>query len=173
MANKTGSFWDDTIEQLSELGKSTVKQTASSLKQTFSPTSLFEHATGKSSEQNATGQKTEHIKKENNNTPLDFAKLQDKYANQDKQKTDALRNRLFQMVKGDEEKMLQKKKQEKEQKQQQLLYEEQEKERKKQQQNQQSAPGEATGKQKGRLGQARKKAHVPDPAEMKPNSGKN
>lgn len=171
MAKKTGSFWDDTIEQLEQLGKSTVKQTAVSLKQTFSPTNLFEHATGKSSENNS--QRIEQQKNGKNNTPLDFAKLQDKYAYQDKQKTDALRNRLFQIVKGDEEKMLQKKKHEEQQKQQQLVYEEQDKERKKQQQKQQSAPGEATGKQKGRLGQARKKAHVPNPTEMKPNSGKN
>lgn len=173
MGNKTGSFWDDTFEQLEQLGKSTVKQTASSLKQTFSPASLIDHVTGHSSEQNNTGLRAEQQKKGKNNTPLDLARLQETYANQDKQKTDALRNRLFQMVKGDEEKMLQMKKQEEQQKKQQLIYEEEDKARKKQQQNQQGAPGEATGKQKGRLGQARKKAHVPDPAEMKPNSGKN
>ncbi|PIY71724.1 hypothetical protein COY87_04705 [Candidatus Roizmanbacteria bacterium CG_4_10_14_0_8_um_filter_33_9] len=171
MAKKTGSFLDDTIEQLEQLGKSTVKQTAASLKQTFSPTSLFEHVTGQTSENS--NQKMEQLKKDKNSTPLDFAKLQENYAGQDKQKTDVLRNRFFQIVKNEDEKLLQKKKQEEQQKQQQLLYEEQEKERKKQQQKQQNAPGEATGKQKGRLGQARKKAHVPDPVEMKPNSGKN
>jgi len=172
MAKKTGSVLDDTIEQFEQFGKSTVKQTVSSLKQTFSPTSLIEHITGQSSEQNNSGQRTEQLKK-NNNTPLDFAHLEDNYASQDKQKTNALRNRFFQIVKNDDEKMLQKKKQEDEHKKQQEVYNEQEKERKKQQQKQQNAPAEPEAKQKGRLGQARKKAHVPDPTEMKPGSSKN
>ena len=106
MAKKTGSFLDDTIEQLEQLGKSTVKQTAASLKQTFSPTSLFEHVTGQTSENS--NQKMEQLKKDKNSTPLDFAKLQENYAGQDKQKTDVFRNRFFQIVKNEDEKLLQK-----------------------------------------------------------------
>jgi len=172
MAKKTGSVWDNTIEQLEQLGKSTVKQTVSSLKQTFSPTSLIEHVTGQSAEQHHNGQKMEQQRKDKNSTPLDLLKLEDNYADQDKQKADSIRHRYFQRVKGDEEKILQIKQQEKQQQKQQLIYDKQEKDRK-QQQKQQVAPGEAEGRQRGHIGQARRKAHVPDPTEMKPNSGKN
>ncbi len=173
MPKKTSALSDDIIEQLSELGKSTARKTAADLKQTFSPASIFEHITQKPHAQTTESSNPENLNQRNkNHTPLQFDKLREQYSRQDEQKTDMLRNRLFQLVKSDEEKTLQLSKQKEHEKKQQELSEDQEKQRKKQQENQ-PQPIEAQGKQKSRLGQARKKARVPDPAEMKPNSGKN
>ena len=106
-------FWDDTFEQIVELGQSTVKQGAKAVSQTFSPIKLFERAAGKSQNPHDKGkeQLDEAKKKSNSSTPLDFEKLQEKYQDQDKSKMESLRNRLFHIVKQGEEKVLEQKKQ--------------------------------------------------------------
>lgn len=108
---KTPGFWSDTFEQAAEFGKSTAKQSGQALKSTFNPITLAEQAFGKTPNDKGIEQLEKGKSKKQNHTPLDFQKLQDKYNNQDKAKTDALRNRLFQIVKGGDERLLQEQKQ--------------------------------------------------------------
>lgn len=167
-------FWEDTFEKIAELGTSTVKATAKQAIQTVSPTKLIEKALGNST--NPADQSVEKIEKANgqnkNNTPLDFAKLQNRYQDQDKIKSDALRNRLFQLVKSGDEKILEEKKQKELEKNRKEEYEKQEKLRRKQQaaQQQQNA-GIPQGKQRRSIFSPKKVARR-EQAEVKPSSGK-
>lgn len=125
-----GGFWDDTYEKLAEFGQSTAKTTAKSLNQTFNPIKILENAvaTDKTNNKDKGIEQLEKGKaKKQNHTPLDFNKLQDKYKDQDKIKTENLRNRLFQFVKSGEEKTIMEKRAKEQQRKQQLIYEAQEK----------------------------------------------
>ena len=126
-----GTFSDDLFEQIVEFGKSTGKATSQAMKQTFGPKALWEAAIGKQSSKDKGIEQLEKGKgKKPNHTPLDFQKLQEKYKDQDKTRTDALRQRLFQLVKSGEEKTVVQKKQKIEQKKQQELVEQEQKKRK-------------------------------------------
>lgn len=83
---KKGSFVADTFEQLAELGQSG-KKAIKPLTQL--PEKMLEGVFG--------------VKETSGHTPLDFKKLQDRYGDQDMKKTNALRSRLFQLVKSGEE----------------------------------------------------------------------
>ena len=125
-----GQFLDDTFEQLVELGKSTGKATGQAIKQTFGLKALWDAAINKrdgTSEVEERNGRTSEVKKGNNHTPLDFQKLQEKYKDQDKMKTDVLRQRLFQLVKSGDEKSLAAKKQKEQEKKQKVSYEEENK----------------------------------------------
>ena len=126
-----GTFLDDTFEQVAEFGKSTAKQSGQALKQTFGPKALWEAAIGK---QTSTDKGIEQLEKgkgkKPNHTPLDFQKLQEKYEDQDKIKTEALRQRLFQLVRSADEKSLAAKKQKEQGKKQKEFYEEEDKKKK-------------------------------------------
>ena len=111
-----------------------------------------------------------------NNTPLDFEKLQKKYADQDKQKIDAMKQRLFQLVKKDEEKVLTKDKQEKAEKERAIAQEEMEKKRKEDERQRASqssnAPAGKSGRGTALMGKKKRKPTEPQPAETKPGGGK-
>lgn len=97
-----------------------------------------------------------------NHTPLDFEKLHNSHAQKDEQNVEQLRQRLFQMVKSGTEKAIEERKKEEEER---KRAEEEEEQRKKQEeeeerQAQMAQQEEPQGKQKGKLGQPRKKAHV-------------
>lgn len=169
MAKKFGIF-DDIGEQLVELGKSTAKKTVKSVAQTVNPLSVFDK-TASVGEERSDG-KTEAVKKGNKSTPLDLQKLQSKYQDKDKIQTQALRHRLFQMVKSGDEKLLMEKRQEEMQKKRQEAYEEQEKKKRREMQQQQSAASlEPQGKQRRSIF-SHKKVAKREQAEVKPASGK-
>lgn len=169
-----GKFWDDTFEQIVELGGSTAKASAKAVTSTFNPVKIVESAAGLHAKAGTEGKKD---KKEGeggkkNNTPLDFDGLQKKYQSQDKVKAEALRNRLFQLVKKGEEDTLVRKKQEEEEKKRKLAFEEEEK--KKKLQEKKKAEAQATVPQ----GKVRKSIFSPkkvaqrEQVEVKANSGK-
>ncbi len=119
-----GGFWEDTFEQLVELGASTTKKTAQAVAHNFSPLTIIEKII------NPQSSSVEALpSKKNNHTPLNFEKLEKNYQKQDEQKTAILRQRLFQLVKKGEEEILMKKYQEKIVKKRQETYKEQEKKR--------------------------------------------
>jgi hypothetical protein len=147
----------DAFEQLAELGVSTAKKTVKSMAQIVNP---FDSA------------KTSEVNRGKNHTPVDFDKLKNKFQDKDKLQAEALRNRLFQIVRREDEKVLERKEMEETQKKRQEEYEEQEKKRKEHQQkmqNQQSSM--PTGKAK-RGTMSRKKASEQQHVENKPASGK-
>jgi len=167
-----GSILEDTFEQLVELGQSTAKKTVKSVAQTLNP--FDKTSGGKTSEVNSEQNqaRTSEVKRGNNHTPVDFEKLKNKFQDKDKLQAEALRNRLFQIVKREDEKILERKDMEKAQKKRQEEYLAQEKKRKEQQQKiqgqQSSMP---TGKAK-RGFMSRKKTSEQQHVENKPASGK-
>ena len=176
-----GSFWDDTFEKALEAGQSMAKSGGKQLKQTFSPASMIKNAfsgeSGRTSEvkEERSDGKTSEVGKGKQSTPIDFAKLQEKYQNQDKSKTDALRNRLFQMVKSGDEKLMMEKKQKEEEKKRQEAYQEHEQKRKEaEKQRQAQMSGEPQGKERQSIlaPKKKKKPPLPSTAEIKPSTGK-
>ena len=181
-----GTFWDDTFEKALEAGQSMAKSGGQQLKQTFNPADMIKNAFngeagGRTSDLSAEalakaeGRGTGEVKGGKQSTPLDFAKLQEQYQNQDKSKTDALRNRLFQMVKSGDEKIMMNKKQKEEEKKLQEAYQEHEKKRKEaEKQRQAQMSGEPQGKERQSILAPKKKKKVPLPsaAEIKPSTGK-
>lgn len=168
-----GNLLEDTFEQLVELGQSTAKKTVKSVAQTLNP---FDKTSGGKtsevkSEQNQA--KTSEVKGGINHTPVDFDKLKNKFQDKDKIAAEALRNRLFQIVKREDEKILERKNMDEAQKKRQKEYEAQEKKRKEQQQqkNQNQQSGIPTGKAK-RGFMTRKKSSEQQHVENKPASGK-
>jgi len=171
---KTG-FWDneEILGKLLELGKSTVKNTGQQLKQTFSPLKILEGIVGGGNE-NASIEKNDknELKREQNSTPLDTEKLRQKYQEQDKQKEEALRQRLFQLVKRGEEEALQRQKQQEVEKQRMEAYKQQEKKRKEEERKRQETLVEVP---KGKIRRSifsPKKVAQRQQAEVKPAAGK-
>jgi len=170
-----GSILSDTFEQLVELGSSTAKKSAQQVAQTLNPlSSLTQTDGGKTSEvkseQNQA--RTSEVKRGNKHTPLDFKKLQEKFQDKEKMKIEGLRNRFFQIIKREDEKILERKEMEEAQKKRQEEYEVQEKKRKEQQQKMQGQQGGIpTGKAK-RGFMSRKKTSEQQHVENKPASGK-
>jgi hypothetical protein len=154
-------FTQDTFEQLLELGQSTAKQTVKSVTSTFNPLApVLEKGTSSQDTQGQAKEQMEKMKKEGNSTPLDFDNLQKKYENQDKAKHDALKNRLFQLVKSGEEQVMMENKKQVEEKKREEVYLEQEK-KKKQHEAQAQQTDEPQGKErKSVLGKRSKKANI-------------
>lgn len=173
----------DTFEQIAEAGKDMAKSSAKQVKETFSPWDIIRNSltdTGASAE-NQHSQGASQLKelqgKGKNNTPLNFDKLQKSYADQDKQKIDMMKQRLFQLVKKDEEKTVMKGKQEKAEKERDVAQEEAEKRRKEEERRRQlmmsDAPEGKSGRGTALMGKKkRRKATEPQPAETKPGSSK-
>ena len=155
----------DAFEQLAELGSSTAKKTVKSMAQIVNPFSPNE-----SNVSNKTN--SPEVSRGKNHTPVDFDKLKNKFQDKDKLQAEALRNRLFQIVRREDEKVLERKEMEEAQKKRQEEYEKQEKKRKEQQQKiQGQQSGMPTGKAK-RGTMTRKKASEQQHVENKPASGK-
>ncbi len=104
---KAGKFKnsDNIFEQLEDFGKSTAKNTAESLINTFNPLKTLEN--------NSPQIDKKDVVSKNAHTPLDLEKLKKKYENQDKAKADALAQRLFRRAKSEEENFFEKQKQNK------------------------------------------------------------
>ena len=156
-----GNILSDTFEQLAELGASTAKQTVKSVAQIVNPFS-----------KNESKPHSPEVNRGKDHTPLDFKKLQNKFQDKDKLQAESLKNRLFQMVRREDEKIIERKDMEEGQKKRQEEYDEQEKKRKEQQQkNQNQESGMPTGKAK-RGTMSRKKSSEQQHVENKPASGK-
>lgn len=167
-----GSFLEDTFEKLAELGVSTVKKSGVAVKQTFDPLRLAEKTVGSNTPQDKGMEKLEKGQSQKQkHTPLDFDKLQKKYQDQDAIKMDTLRNRLFQLVKGADEKILQEKKLEEQRKKQKEVYELQEKRRKEEERKRIEQQAIPQGKIRRSIFSAKKVAKR-EQAEVKPAAGK-
>lgn len=169
MANKKTGIVADSFEQLEEFGRDTARQTVKSLKDTFNPIniikeSFFQPPQSPQSLESSLSSKQKH-------TPLDFEKLKNKYQDQEKAKTQALKNRLFQLVKGGEEKLLWEEKRKKKEKEQQLVLQEQEKKRREEEQKRVQTQAIPQGKKRRSIFSAKKVA-AREQMEVKPSSGK-
>ncbi len=167
-----GSFASDTFEQLAEFGQSTAKTTVQSMAQTFNPVKILEGVSDKGQRDQERDGKPESAKQGKNNTPLDFEHLQKKYDQQETEKKQALRNRLFQLVKSGEEKIMQDKKREEEEKKRKEEQEKQQKQQKEQQRKQQEASAQLPQGKMRRSIFSHKKAAERRQVEVKANSGK-
>ena len=164
-----GNILSDTFEQLAELGSSTAKKTVKSVAQIVNP---FDNAKTSAVGQEQNTGKTAEVKRGKDHTPLDFDKLKNKFQDKDKLQAEALKNRFFQIVKREDEKILERKKMSEEQKKRQEEYEAQEKKRKEQQQKvQEQQGGMPTGKTKRGV-MSRKRSSEQQHVENKPASGK-
>lgn len=179
---------EDTIERLAEQGKTQAKKAAqtvvSQVKQTFSPTKMWEQILGTSSKTSETsnvtsavgesaagGGKTAEVGKGLNHTPLNFEKLGGKYKDIEAQKTEALRQRLFQLVKSGDEKVLQEKKQAIQEKKRQETYEAQEKKKQEEKKKQTQESEIPKGKVRRSIF-SHKKVAERQHSEVKPATGK-
>ena len=173
----------DAFEQVVETGKDMAKSSAKQVKETFSPwdmirNSFTEEKTPQNQEQSSVAQtKLKEMQgKGEKHTPLDFDKLQKQYASQDKQKIEMMKQRLFQLVKKDEEKTVMKGKQEKAEKERNIAQEEAEKRRNEEERRRRSMMSDAPEGKSGRgtalIGKKRRKPTEPQPAETKPGSSK-
>jgi len=122
MAHKVG-FWSNTFETLEKFGKDTAKETARGVADTINP--FKKEKTINPEEQEEESHKMEKKKRREDFTPLDIEKLHGSYKSEDKIKAQALRQRLFQLVKKGEKDIMEEDEKQKEEK---KLREEQEEE---------------------------------------------
>jgi len=168
-----GSFWNDTFEKMAEMGQSTAKKTVKSVAQTFNPLQVFEKSDDGTKDQSEMMRKAQEKRGPGvDHTPLDFNKLQNGYGSQDEQKADALRNRLFQLVKSGEKQAIQERKQTEGEKKQNEEHEQKMKKQKKIEAQRQSQSSDMPhGKERKSIFSAKKVAKR-EQTEVKPASGK-
>ena len=173
----------DAFEQAVETGKNVAKSSAKQVKETFSPwdmirNSFTEEKTPQNQEQSPSAQTKlkEMQEKGGKHTPLDFEKLKKTYANQDQNNIEVMKQRLFQLVKKDEEKIMMRGKQEKAEKERNTAQEEAEKRRNEEEQRRRNMMSDVPEGKSGRgtalIGKKRRKPTEPQPAETKPGSSK-
>jgi hypothetical protein len=170
---KTG-LWDneEILRELLELGKSTVKNTGQQLKQTFSPLKILEGIVGGGNESPLIEKNDKNeLKGKQNSTHLDIEKLRQKYQEQDKQKEEALRQRLFQLVKRGEEEALQRQKQQEGEKQRIEAYQQQKKRKEEERKRQEALIEVPKGKIRRSIFSPKKVAQRQQ-TEIKPAAGK-
>ena len=167
---------EDTIERLAEQGSTQAKKAAKTavkqIKQTFSPSKMWEQILGTSSVSSESSNATSEVKSNGNHTPLNFEKLGKKYQDTEAQKTEALRQRLFELVKSGDEKVLMDKKQKEQEKKRQEAYEAQEKKRKAEEKARQEQVGNIPKGKVRRSIFSHKKVAERQHSEVKPASGK-
>ena len=167
-----GKLLEDTFEQLVELGQSTASKTVKSVAQTLNPLSALDKADLPLSSRASEQSKRVEGSKNKNHTPLNFEKLKDKLQNKEKVQADALRNRLFQIVRQGDEKMLMQKRQKEIEKKHQEEYLIQEKKRKEEEKKRQQQIGDLPlGKIRSSIFSVKKTAERSH-AETKPATGK-
>lgn len=173
----------NVFEQLAESGRDMAKSSVKQVKETISPWEMIRNSftddeKSKSGKGPQEMQKLKEMQgKDASHTPLDFDKLQKSYANQDQQKIDSMKQRLFQLVKREDEKTLQRVEQKKQEKVQIETHEEAEKKRRIEEQkrvnSQSAAPEGKSGRGTALSGKKKKRQPLePQPAETKPGGGK-
>jgi len=167
--------FEQVIESSKDIAKSSVKQVT----ETLSPWDMIRNSFSdkEMSNSNSRLNSNEIQKKGQKHTPLDFENLDQKYANQDKQRLDSMKQRLFQMVQRDDERSLQQSKHTKSEKERALAYEDAENKRREEARKRHLIQGDAPEGKSGRgtalMGKKKKKhAAEPQPAETKPGGGK-
>lgn len=166
----------DSFEQVLETGRDMAKSSVRQVASTLSPWDMIRNSfNDDESSHSPSGQKNEQQSrskemqgKGGNSTPLNFEGLNKSYADQDKQKIENMKQRLFQMVKRDDEKSVQRAQQTKAEKERSIAQEEADKRRREDDKQRQSSLAAPQGKSKGR----KRKAAEPQPAETKPGSSK-
>jgi hypothetical protein len=164
-----GTILGDTFEQLAELGQSTAKKTVKSVVQTFNPLSVI--ASPDKIGEKQSRQQAESLDGKNH-TPLDFKKLQNNFQNKEKSQADALRNRLFQMVRQGDEKLLMEKRQKDLEKKRREEMEKQERTKKEEERLRNQGSGIIPKGKSRRSIFSHKKAAQQQQTEVKPASGK-
>lgn len=166
-----GKLFEDTFEQLVELGQSTASKTVKSVAQTLNPFDKG-NASVKENPQNSLNSQTEKLKnKKESHTPLDFEKLKEKFQDKEKVQADALRNRLFQIVRQGDERMLMQKRQKEMEKKRQEEYQLQEKKKKDEEKKRRQANDVPQGKIRKSIFSHKKTAERSH-AETRPATGK-
>ncbi len=166
---KKKTILSDSFEQVVELGKTSAKQTAKTIKNI-----VQDIGTAKSLEKLVNGNATSTEKTNGqNHTPLDLNKLKTNYDQQDKQKEEALKVRLFQLSRQEEERVNVRRKQKEQQKLQQEVSEEQEKKRRGEEKKRQEEQGPPlpSGKKRRSIFSTKKKADEQH-METRPATGK-
>lgn len=178
-----GNFFEDSFEKLVEQGatqsKKAVKSAGQQIKQTFSPTKMWEELLGVSSGEAGQGESGNETKKRNesiiknggSHTPLNLERLANSYQNSEKQKQEQLKQHLFRLVKEGEEKVMYEKKKEEQEKKQREMYELQEKKKKEEEKKKQQAGDIPQGKVRRSIFSPKKVAQRSH-TETKPSSGK-
>lgn len=173
----------NAFEQLAETGRDMAKSSGKQVKETFSPWDMIRNSFSED-EKSKSGKGPQEIQKlkemQGNGggaSPLDFDKLQKSYANQDQQKIESMKQRLFQMVKNEDEKIIQRKDQkvaENKQVESQEIAEQRRREEERRRVNSQSnAPEGKSGRGTALSGKKKKRQPLePQPAESKPGGGK-
>jgi hypothetical protein len=169
----------DAFEQVFETGKDMAKSSVKQVADTLSPWDMIRNSFSeqKDSQTDQLKKAREQMGGGGNNTPLNFDKLQKSYANQDQKKIETMKQRLFQIVKKDEEKSLQRSHQTKAEKERTVAHEEAEKRRREEERKRQetfsNAPEGKSGRGTALIGKKKKRqASEPQPAETKPGGGK-
>jgi hypothetical protein len=163
----------NAFEQVIEASKDMAKSSAQQIKETFNPWDMIRNSFSEENPQKDLENKMKSKEapgKGDKHTPLNFDKLNKSYADQDKQKIDAMKQRLFQLVKNDSEKTDNKTKQQKFQKERDEQQQEMDQRREAERRRQQSGMISPQGKLKG--GKRKRPAAEPQPAESKPGSSK-
>lgn len=167
--------FEDTFEKLVEQGasqtKKVVKSAAQQVKQVASPSKLWEQLLGASPNHPDLPDSPDK-RPGKTHTPLDFDKLGKAYQNNERQKEEQLKQRLFQLVKQGEEKVLYEKKKEEEEKKRKEYYEAMEKKKKEEEEKKQQQMAEIPqGKVRRSIFSPRKVAERQH-SEFKPATGK-
>jgi hypothetical protein len=105
MKKTSNKIIQNVFEQLKDLSIETGKATAKAINETFNPLDALMKT------DNSSGNLKEVDNQKKNHTPLDFDNLQKKYQDKDKIAQEALRKRLFQMIRQSEQKIIQEEKQ--------------------------------------------------------------
>ncbi len=166
---KKKTVLSDSFEQVVELGQGAAKKTAKSVKNI-----VQDVASAKSLEKVvvAEGEAAQEKTNGQNHTPLNIDHLNQKYQEQDKQKEAALKVRLFQLSRQEEEKVNVQRKQKEQQKKTFELSEEEEKKKKEEERKKQQEEGALPrGKQRRSIFSPKKKASEQHP-EIRPATGK-
>lgn len=169
----------DSFEQVFETGKDMAKSSVKQVADTLNPWDMIRNSftESKDGQKDQLQQAKEHMGKGGNNTPLNFDKLQKSYANQDQKNIEIMKQRLFQMVKKDDEKTLIISKQAKSEKEQLAIQEDMEQKRREAEQKRRTeysnVPEGKSGRGTALSGKKKKRqATEPQPAETKPGGGK-
>ncbi len=96
-----GKIAHDVLETMAELGVSTAKKTVKSVKSTGSPSDFFQEIVGN---RPAGGDSKEVHKQVGEHSKIDLKEIGEKHDQEDKIKEQAIRSRLFQLVKEGEKK---------------------------------------------------------------------
>lgn len=131
MKKTSNKIIQNVFEQLKDLSIETGKATAKAINETFNPLDALMKT------DNSSGNLKEVDNQKKNHTPLDFDNLQKKYQDKDKIAPEALRKRLFQMIRQSEQKIIQEEKQKEIEKKRQEAWEEEQRKRKQEEEKRQ------------------------------------